>query len=149
VLTVKTYKDGKVYIKKSGSYSVGELSQNWKQKSVGAKAINFYNKELGSSIATSAFCGDLFEDRTSKVLTGQLNMELANQKIISQEKIPLNERGATRTISMAELDGVPFKLDTVVISKDYCVFDFICVTPIEKYEEAVKDFETFFGGFQY
>ncbi|MBU4485268.1 hypothetical protein KKA47_07615 [bacterium] len=147
--TVKSYKNQKVFIQNSGSYRVGRLSEKWVKKSVGVKVVNFFNEETASSVATTAYCGDYFEDQSARVLSSQLMSSLTNRKIVSYEKLQLDERGAVRTISTAELDGVSFKLDTVVISKDCCVFDFIYIAPIETYDLAVKDFESFFKAFQY
>ncbi len=61
----------------------------------------------------------------------------------------LGGREALRTVAEGTLDGVDVILDTVVIKKNNCLFDFALVAHPQKHADAVNDFETFFQGFQY
>jgi len=148
-LSVIGYRHSHVYIKKNFFYKVGELSDSWKYLSTRAKAIVFHNQSLAASISTDAFCGSAFEDAPLHVLTSQIIAGQNEPQVTKTEEFMLDGRGARRTILNAKTDGVPLKLDVVVIKKNNCTIDFVYVAPPENYAAGVADFEGFFGGFKF
>lgn len=147
--TVIGYRHDTVFIKKDRSYRVGALPSGWKAMKTFAKAIAFHNKETGATISTDAFCAGAFEDLPLRTLTGQLFAGTAMRKIVSENELMLDGRGALRTISTGEVDGVPLKFDSVVLKKNDCTIDFVYISPPERYSDGVSDFEAFFGGFRF
>lgn len=146
-LSVIGYRHGQVFIKKGGSYKVGELPASWRMFKTGAKAITFHNDGLKATISTDAFCGASFEDLPLKILTGQMFAGVTKRSIIKEEEFLLDGRGALRTIAAGETDGVPLKFDSVIIKKNNCTIDLIYISPPENYSGGVSDFEIFFKGF--
>lgn len=146
---VKSYAPGVIRTQK-GFYRVGELNPGWKLVKIDHyRVISFRNAALESTLSTSAFCDDTFEDSSLEVLSRHLQWGLTEIKILSEKTFALNHRQALRTVVQGKMDGVPIKLDTVVIKKDYCVFDFSLVTKPSFYQPASLDFETFFRGFEF
>jgi len=145
---VLDYKPGKV-ITKQGFYQVGELSSEWYRIKLGIAAINFRNDRLKSTISTDAFCEQAFDDAPLNALTRHLFAGLQDVKVEKETPFTMSDRGALRTTLRASLDGVPVKIETVVVKKDWCLFDFYLVSPPETFSSALPDFEHFFQGFQY
>lgn len=145
---VVDYKPGRVFTKK-GSYEVGPLPEGWYQIKLGIAAINFRNDRLKSTISTDAFCDQAFDDAPLKALTRHLFDGLQDIKVEQEKPFMMDDRGALRTSLKASLDGVPVRIETVVVKKDWCLFDFYLVSPPEQFSAALPDFESFFQGFQY
>jgi hypothetical protein len=148
-ISVIGYRHQTVYLKKDLFYKVGPLSEGWQKFNVHAKAAAFHNKDLGATISTDAFCGSAFEDIPLKTLTGQLFAGTARHSTLSEKEFQLDGRGALRTVSTGEVDGVPLKFDSVVIKKNNCTIDFVYMSPPERYAGGVGEFESFFGGFRF
>jgi hypothetical protein len=138
-----------VFLKKDVYYKVGKLPEGWKTLSTRAKAAAFYNKDLGASISTDAFCAGGFEDLPLKTLSGQLFAGTQQHSIISEKEIDMDGRGGLRTVSTGSIDGVDLKFDTVVVKKNNCTMDFVYFSPPEKYKDGVAAFEAFFNGFKF
>jgi len=143
------YKPGKV-ITQGGGYGVGVLPAGWRRVEIKPyRTISFRNDALESTITTDAFCDASFDDASLKTLTVHLHMGLDEQKQISQKELTLSGRAALRTVVQGKVDGVLMSLDTVVIKKDSCLFDFALVGDPTKYAQASSDFEKFYGAFTY
>jgi hypothetical protein len=146
---VRGYKSGKVITEKS-FYNVGDLPPNWRQTKIDSyKVLAFYNAEEKSTIETDSFCDASYDDASLRVLTTHLYFGLKDKKVRWEKNLMLDDRGALRSVAEGKVDGVPIVLDTVVIKKDSCLFDFVLVSDPDKYPEAVPDFEVFFKGFKY
>lgn len=143
------YRHQMVFLKKNLYYNVGQLTSDWKRLNVRAKTVAFHNNKLGATISTDAFCGGSFEDLPLRTLTGQLFAGTGSRKVIKEEELTLDGRGALRTVSTGTTDGVNLKFDSVVLKKDNCTIDFIYISPPENFSAGVSDFENFYKGFQY
>ncbi|MBL7685668.1 MAG: hypothetical protein JNK65_06515 [Deltaproteobacteria bacterium] len=146
---VKSYQPGLVKTEK-GFYKVGPLPESWQRTQIQSyKTISFYNPQYKSTLMTDAFCDQSYDDASLKTLTTHLYFDLQDKKIQSQKQLMLNERAAMRSIAQGKVDGVPVVLDTLVIKKDWCLFDFALVADPAHYVEASKDFEDFYKGFEF
>lgn len=146
---VRGYSPGIVKTEK-GYYEVGVLPETWRRVHVdNYHVITFRNDGALSTLSTDAFCDQAFDDASLKVLTTHLHFDLSDRKIKMEKPFMLDDRGALRSVVSGKVDGVLVVLDTVVIKKDNCLFDFALVSDPSKYQEAVEDFEKFFNGFKY
>jgi len=145
---VVDYKPGRVITKK-GFYEVGDLPASWYRIKLDIAAINFRNDEFKSTLSTDTFCDQAFDDTPLNALTRHLFAGLQEVKIEKETPFMMNDRGALRTSLKASLDGVPVRIETVVIKKDWCLFDFYLVSPPENFSSALPDFEKFYQGFQF
>lgn len=146
---VMSYRSGKVYLSDRVPYKVGELPSTWKKLKAHTDVIAFYNEGAGSTIATDAFCGPAYEDSALSLLTAHLTGGIEAYEIVSKIPMTLDGRGALRTVARGKVDGVPLVFDIVVIKKNRCNIDFICVAPPDKHMDVSSDFESFYGAFQY
>jgi len=153
---VVSYKDGKVYLKPGRYYSelhpyyrVGELPRGWDRLSTRARTISWYNESYLCSISTDAYCGRSVDNRSLDSLGGELITALSDRKFTEERKFMLGEREAMRQRVEGTLEGVASRVDLVVVRKDGCVFDFYLVSQGAPPPEAIEDFESFFGGFDY
>lgn len=146
--SVKSYKDGLVTTR-GGLFKVGQLSNQWFEKPIGYKAILFKHRQHEASITVDAFCKGSFDDSPLHLLAQQLFYNLERFQIKSQKKFTLDDRQALRTIVDGKLDGAPVTIDSVVLKKNECVFDFVLTTTPEAHQKTNNDFENFFGQFQY
>jgi hypothetical protein len=145
---VTGYKPGQVITKK-GFYRVGVLPEAWTQVDLGIAAITFHNPSLNSSISTDAYCDQAYDDSSLEVLTKHLFPGLQKIKIQKETPLMLDQREALRTSLQASLDGVPVQMETVVVKKNWCLFDFYLVSTPEKFIEALPYFESFYQAFSY
>jgi hypothetical protein len=146
---VKSYEPGRVITEKS-YYNVGDLPSDWKRTKIGSyRTIAFYNEASKSTIETDAFCDGSYEDASLQVLTTHLYFDIRDKKIRWEKSFMIDDRGALRSVADGKVDGVPIVLDTVVIKKNNCLFDFAMVSEPGLYSKAAPDFESFFKGFKY
>lgn len=146
---VVSYANGVVKTKK-GFYEVGVLSEEWEREKVNSYSIiHFRNPSLKSSISTDAFCDDAYDDAPLPMLTMHLQSVVGPRQLVSEKEFMLDQRSAFRSIAQGKMDGVPVILDTVVVKKNKCLFDFLLVADPAFYPKAKGDFEKFFNGFRY
>ena len=146
---VMSYRNGNIYLSNKIPYKVGELPPPWQRMKVRAYAIAFHNPNVGATISTDAFCGPGYDDAGLKILTNHLISGVEDYQIESRDEFTINERGALRTIATGKVDGVPLTFDFVVLNKNKCNFDFMCIVPRGRHAEVAGDFENFFGAFRY
>lgn len=149
VKKVMSYRNGHVYFTDRETYKVGELSGAWKKMRVKTYSIAFHNAGAGATIATDAFCGPAYEDIPLKALTSHLLAGVDDYVVERSEEFTLDERGALRTIARGSVDGVPLTFDVVVIKKNRCMIDLMCIAPEGRHNDVVADFEGFYGAFHY
>lgn len=146
---VEGYTPGLVRTEK-GSYGVGPLAGDWRQGKVGKyKVLVLYSDQHRSTIESDAFCDQSFNDASLQVLTNHLHTGISEKKALSETPLMLDGRAALRNVVQGRVDGVKIVLDSVVIKKDSCMFDFVLISPPAEYPQAVGDFESFFKGFRY
>lgn len=146
---VMSYRNDNVYLSDKSHFKVGELSSGWKRMRVPAHAIAFHNAEYGATIATDAFCGPSYEDLPLNRLTSYLLAGVDSYKVESQKEFMLDDRGALKTIARGKVDGVPLIFDIVVIKKNKCNIDLMCMSPEGAAPLAQADFLQFYSGFHY
>lgn len=147
---VMSYRHDNVFLSGRDHFRVGSLPATWKRMRVKAYAIAFHNEGLGATIATDAFCGPAYEDLPLNLLTSHLLAGVEDYEIMGDSyEFMLDDRGALRTVATGKVDGVPFTFDIVVIKKNKCIIDFMCISPAGGYPMAAADFEQFYGGFHY
>lgn len=149
VKKVMSYRSGSVFLSDRSRFAVGELPVRWKKIRTGGYAIAFHNDLLGATIAIDAFCGAGYEDLPLKLLTNHLLSGVTDIKVRRETDFMLDGRGALRTVVDGRMDGVPMVFDIVVLKKNRCNIDFMCIAPPNRYNEAAVDFEAFYSGFRY
>lgn len=141
------YRDG-VFTGDETSYAVGDPGPRWTRLGVESQNdLAFHGETLDAILQSNSTC-DPAQDIPLLALTNHLLFGFTEREIVSQDLRPMDGREALFTRVRAKLDGVPRELLLVVTKKDGCVYDFALVAPPgSPYEEALGDFERFYGGF--
>ena len=139
--------DDSVLTKPDVRYRVGTLPAHWKQVWLEGNDLAFSEPGTGRALSVNATC-EGHDDPPLTVLTRHLLTGFTERQEVSQQLIPLSGREALRSRYLAKMDGVPVRLELVVLKKDTCVFDFSYVAPPEEAEARLADFEGLLGGFE-
>lgn len=146
--SVTGYHNG-IVLTEGGKFRVGALPPYWKETSFSYRSIFFSHASLQASISVDAFCKGSFDDAPLPVLSSQLSYGLGAAKKIKEQRLMLDGHEALRRVVSGTMDGAAVQLDSVVLKMNECVFDFIYTSNPSAYSEGVRDFEGFYGGFQY
>ena len=138
---------GDVYRGDGLAFRLGEVSPTWKRLQVTNARLAFRDPSAESTVLVNARCGKDGEDEPLLALTQHLFMTFTERETLEQKVVPMDGREAMRTILRAKLDGVPKMFDAYVLKKDGCVYDFVVISPPDKFEANRQVFESFVGGF--
>lgn len=147
--SVSSYENSTVHTEGGGSFKVGKLSGQWQRQDFEYRAIYFKHQTYKAAIEVDAFCKGSLDDGPLPILSNQLYYGMTKQQRLFRKNFLLDGREAIRTLVAGKMDGVVLHLDTVVVKKHGCLFDFAYISVPEDYDKGVKDFENFFYGFQY
>ena len=136
-----------VLTKPSVRYRVGKLPEVWHRVWLEGNDLAFSEEGTGRALSVNATC-EGHDDPPLPVLTRHLLAGFTERQEVSSKLVPLAEREALRSRYLAKLDGVPVRLELVVLKKDNCVYDFAYVSPPGLAEERMADFETLLAGFE-
>lgn len=147
--SVSSYENATVHTEGGGSFKVGELPHEWQRQDFEYRAIYFKHQTYPVAIEVDAFCKGSLDDGPLPILSNQLYYGMTKQHRLFRKSIVLDGREAIRTLVSGKMDGVVLHLDTVVVKKHGCLFDFAYISAPEDYDKGVRDFENFYQGFQY
>lgn len=88
-------------------------------------------------------------DSDLESFTDHLRIDFNEWKVVEERYVTLVERDAMRSTVDAELDGVPIKLELIVLKKDGCLFDLQLFGPPNYHPRGVQDFESVVAGFRF
>jgi hypothetical protein len=128
-------------------YRVGQLGPEWQEVHKEGASVGFYNAGLGAVVQANATCRDDAEAAPLPALTRQLLIGYTERHQQSQEVYALAGREGLRTRVDAKLDGVPVKLDLIVLPRNGCIYDLSYVAPPDHFESGHRAFEQFVAGF--
>ncbi len=132
--------NGGFYTKRGVQYYVGGVPPGWRLQSFRGNDIAYVAEDSEHLIAINASCED-YEDAPLKVLTQQLLMGFTERKLIKEELRMLQDREALYSHYLAKMEGVPRELLFVVLKKDGCVYDFMYISPPDRFDEKLPTFE--------
>lgn len=138
------YRDG-VFYGKEVSYRIAEPGAPWERLYISDNDLAWEGR-VGEVIAVNATCSD-HGDPSLQVLTNHLLMGFDARQIEEREELMLSGRGALRTRVVASIDGVPSKLELVVLKKDGCVYDLSYLAPIETFSGSLPQFQRLVSSF--
>jgi len=138
---------GDVYRGDGLAFRLGEVPPTWKRLQVTNTRLAFRDESAESTVLVNARCGKDGEDVPLLALTQHLFMTFTERETLEQKVVPMDGREAMHTILRAKLDGVPKMFDAHVLKKDGCVYDFVVISPPDKFEASRQVFENFVGGF--
>jgi hypothetical protein len=137
---------GDVYRGDGLAFRLGEVPPTWKRLQVTNARLAFRDESAESTVLVNARCGKDGEDVPLLALTQHLFMTFTERETLEQKVVPMDGREAMHTILRAKLDGVPKMFNAYVLKKDGCVYDFVVISPPDKFETNRQVFENFVGG---
>lgn len=132
----------------TGRFTVPSLPPPWKPPKIRLKQLVHENDSIDGTIVTDALCGPKFDDAPLPRLAKELFQRLQERKITSEKNLTLDGRAALRMQGGGRMDGVPIRMDVVVMKKDFCLYDFVYFAPPATYAQGVGDFEEYLHGFR-
>jgi hypothetical protein len=136
---------GGIYRGERTSYRLGPLGPAWQRHDSEAD-LSFFAPELDAVIMVNAEC-PAEHDPPLPVAANTLLIGFTDRQIVHEESVPLAGRQALHRRVRARLDGVPLAIDTFVLKKDDCLYDFVYLSPPESAARGVPDFERVVSGF--
>lgn len=140
---------GNVFRSQETSYQLGVPGPQWQRVGVNKdNDLSWHSPAKGAVLQVDSKCNPDF-DIPLQALTMHLLIGFTDQKVISQQTLPMDGREAMRTHLQAKLDGVPREMLLQVLKKDGCVYDFALITPPgQAFEDAVPDFDALLVDFR-
>ena len=138
---------GGSYVIDGARFAINELPGRWRPAYTDGGLTFVRADEQGTIITLSATCTEP-GDAPLDVLTNHLVIGLTERNFLSRELVAFDGREAERTTLTAKLDGVPVKMATMVLKKDWCIYDAIYAARPRRFDAHLSDFETLLEGFR-
>ncbi len=135
--------DGTLLTKREASYRVGALPEAWHRVSVEDADLAFHSAGQGT-ISVNATCSD-YDDVPAIALVNHLFFGTTKRHYLVDEDVTIDGRGARHVIVDCELDGVPFRAEVYLMSRNGCVFDLDYVS--DRNAQGHRAFADFVTGF--
>jgi len=142
----KSYKNG-VFSDDENSYRILPPSANWKQLNAEGADIAFFNEKLNAVIMLNSTC-EKYKDAPASALSGHLVIGIEDKKVIEQEKIEVDGREAVYTVLEGMLDGASVKLVTLVLVKNYCIYDMAYSASPRNFKKGLPAFKKIMAKFK-
>src|SRR5262249_3575143 len=109
--------------------------------------LAWHSSTHGAVIQVNSSC-DRALDIPLTALTNHLLIGFTDRAIEEQKIVTIDEREALQTLITAKLDGVPKRMQMLVMKKDGCVYDFALIaSPGSSFDGAKPDFDALLSGF--
>lgn len=142
-----TQKLGGSYELDGARFAIGALSPIWGRRETERGLAFALREEDGTVITVNATCSEP-ADAPLSVLTNHLLIGMTERAFEAREIVPFDGREAERTTLTAKLDGVSIRLSTMVLKKDWCVYDAVYAAAPSKFDAHLADFEALLAGFR-
>lgn len=141
---------------KSASYEVNAPQDPWHRLPVGESSssvdamkadVAYENTETGAIISLNSICRK-YSEASLDSLTMNLVRGIGARKMLSQQHSIVNEADALDSTFEGIVDGVKVNINTIVLKKNSCTYDFIYVEVPKKSVNSRPDFQTFVSSFR-
>lgn len=139
---ILTYEKNKVNTA-SGKFQVGALPEGWQKPKIHHQQLLYENDIFQATIVTDAHCGRQFVDSPLPRLARDLFDRMDHIKINSQKNMTVDGREAFYLQGSGNVDGIALKMSTVVMKKNFCLYDFVYFAPPETFAQGEKDFVSY------
>ncbi len=138
---------GQVYRGDGFAFRVGPVPREWRPIKASESLLAFRDDPAKTTVAVDGRCGKDGDDVPLTALTRHLFLYFTQRKVINERTFTLDGREALRTEIQASLDGVPMRYTVVVLKKNGCVYDFLCLEEVPGSAATRADFDRFVAGF--
>ncbi len=144
---IMSYRSGVV---KTGNtrFYLPELPSAWSGPKQRLKQLVYENDAAEATIVVDALCGPKYDEAPLPRLAHDMFGKFRKPVIASEGYRSLDGRDAYHVRGRGTLDGVPIAMESVVMKKDFCLYDFVYFAPPARFRAGIKDFEDFLNGFR-
>jgi len=104
------------------------------------------NTSHGTSISYKSVCNG--PDLPLESIQETMLIGIENMKILKSARIPYSQREALVSVAEGKVDGVPTKMQMLILKKNYCTYMLSYVALIKSYEKDVLKFQHFLNSFE-
>lgn len=132
---------------REATYAFAPPGAGWREVR-GEKGIQvaWVSDQHGAVITLHAQCAEQ-GDSSLEQYTDHMRIDWTGWKVVSQQAERLLGRDALRTIVDAQLDGVSYRNEFVVVKKSGCLFDMMYSAPPDRFDAGRAAFAQVVGGF--
>lgn len=105
------------------------------------------SSQSGNTIAVLSECSEQ-KDPSLLTLESETIQALTNYQVISSESFQFQDRGARRSLVEGTVDGIPVRMDVVVVKKNACSYTLTYMGRANGFEKDRSAFEQFLMGFE-
>ncbi len=128
-------------------FTLGPLPHEWRGVAVDRGLAFRRPQPAGTVITVNATC-DKKTDAPLDVLTNHLLIGLTDREVADRSIVSFDGREAERVTIEAKLDGVPIRMTTLVMKKNWCVYDLVYAAPPDSFASHLEEFEQMLAGFR-
>jgi hypothetical protein len=141
--------DNGVYHSSKG-YRVAVPGQAWTPIAGGPADLELHHRASAAVIAANASCDGAMSRRGARLLTRQLLLGVRDRRVIESGEIDVAGRPAVRAVVDARQEGsdAPVRIETIVLTDQGCVYDFMHVAPPAAFADTRDDFARFVDSFR-
>lgn len=140
-----TFRDG-TFQREGVRYHLDPPGPGWERVRVSGNDLAWTDNS-GGVIAVNSECED-HGDPTLKVLTDHLLIGFEERQVLERKPMKVSGRAALLSSLRAELDGVPVRLELLVLKKDGCVYDLTYLGPPGAANEGIPTFRRLVDSFE-
>lgn len=133
---------------KEATYRVGDPGADWRPHAEKGAQVAWRNRRAPGVIQVRSQCQE-HGDSSLEQFTDHLRIDFDAWSVVEQRFVTLVDREAVRTTVDARLDGVPVKLELVVLKKNGCLFDLSYVAVPSSFAPGLPAFERVVQGFSF
>ncbi|MCO5142278.1 MAG: hypothetical protein M9962_04215, partial [Oligoflexia bacterium] len=107
----------------------------------------YENPETGAIISLNSICRK-YQSSSLESLTNNLVRGIANRKTLETKSVKISNIDALESKFSGVVDGINLTIETVVLKKESCTYDFIFVVATDKVGSSIQEFKNFVASFR-
>jgi hypothetical protein len=128
------------------AFRIGALPPGWTRvDSDGDLALR--NGRTGAILLADARCGEK-TDAPLGVHANTLLIGFTDRRVVEEGPVAISGREGHGQIVDAKLDGVPVRIESIVVLKERCLYDLVYAAPPARFEEGRDAFRRLVDGFE-
>lgn len=140
--------NGLVYTTDNTSYKIGALPGDWKRLKIEGGDLAFRNTARDSTITVNSTCDPRKMKYSLRALSESLLIGIQGKKAERREEILVDGQQALRTLYTGKINNAPVMIETVVLKKSECIYDFTYASTPDNFEGDVTVFNEFISQFR-
>ena len=139
--------EGSTYLKSKNIANGFDLKipNNWEKIKTEGSDYALKNKKTNSIILLNSACRK-YEASSLNALTSSMLTGIDDLNILAKNQITLHDREAQEVRVEGKVDGVKTYFNIITLQKNYCIYDYILISPnLKKIENDYSTFKLFYS----